>query len=237
MAAGICSTGKVYDQGNFNGWERRCVDDEQVQCDRSDVMKPYGVELSDEMFTPMVINVVRSCVLCSKPIPLYDNELASAVLDQRLEMARSCSDNLPLFDGIENFIKKSAQEFAVGVVSMAKREEIALVLNLSGLARHFSVILSAEAIVSHKPDPACYREGFRQIDLFRIAQGHLPMVHADCLVIEDSPQGVQAGKAADLPVLGVANTVSADKLREAGADWIAKRLDDWMPESMRRVFN
>ena len=62
------------------------------------------------------------------------------------------------------------------------------------------------------------------------------MVHADCVVIEDSPPGVQAGRAAGLPVLGVTNTVSADQLRAAGATATAKRLDDWFPESMRRVF-
>ncbi len=221
-------------------WNGVVIDDEQVQCEAyREVMKPFGVELTDEMYyARMGMNdraFVRS-VFEEADKPLDDNELQSVLGAKTAKWRESVQENLPLFDGVENFIKKSAQEFAVGVVSMAKREEIDLVLNLSGLAPHFSVILSAEDIATHKPDPACYREGFRQIDLVRIAQGHLPMVHADCVVIEDSPQGVQAGKAADLPVLGVANTVSADELRAAGADWTAKRLDDWMPESMRRVF-
>nr|MBA4183192.1 HAD hydrolase-like protein [Acidobacteriota bacterium] len=60
--------------------------------------------------------------------------------------------------------------------------------------------------------------------------------HGDCLVIEDSPQGIMAGKKAGLKTLGVTNTVSADELREAGADWVTKNLDDWMPDSIRRVF-
>jgi beta-phosphoglucomutase len=148
----------------------------------------------------------------------------------------SVEKDVPLFPGVENFVKKCSQEMAVGIVSMAKRAEIDLVLEKTGLRPYFSVIVSAEDIASHKPDPECYREGFRLIDLHRIARSHLPMVHSDCLVIEDSPAGVQAGKAADLPVLGVANTVPANVLREAGADATATKLDDWFPETLRLVF-
>jgi beta-phosphoglucomutase-like phosphatase (HAD superfamily) len=62
------------------------------------------------------------------------------------------------------------------------------------------------------------------------------MTHLECLVIEDSPPGVEAGVGADLQVLGVTNTVSADQLRAAGARWIAKDLNDWFPESVRLAF-
>jgi phosphoglycolate phosphatase/beta-phosphoglucomutase len=146
------------------------------------------------------------------------------------------SDALPIFDGVEIFVRKSAQELSLGIVSMAKREEIDFVLETIGIADCFSVVVSSESVTACKPDPQCYRQGFRELDLARTNEGHLPMVHADCLVIEDSPPGVQAGRAADMPVLAVTNTVSADALRAAGANAIAKNLDDWFPESMRRVF-
>jgi HAD superfamily hydrolase (TIGR01509 family) len=146
------------------------------------------------------------------------------------------ADNVPLFEGIENFVRKMSAEFAVGIVSMAKREEIVFILDKTGLANCFSIIVSAEDVENSKPDPQCYRKGFRLIDLDRIAKGHLPMTHEECLVIEDSPPGAAAGKAAGLPVLGVMNTVQATEMRAAGADWVTKNLDDWMPESVRGVF-
>ena len=146
------------------------------------------------------------------------------------------ASELPLFAGVENFIRKSAREFALGLVSMSKREEIDFVLEMAGLVDCFSVIISAEEVANCKPDPECYRKGFEQVDLVRIAQGHLPMTHGECVVIEDSPPGVMAGRRADLQVLGVTNTVSANKLRKAGATWIAKDLNDWMPASIRLSF-
>ena len=146
------------------------------------------------------------------------------------------ASDVPLFSGVENFIRKAANDFALGIVSMAKFEEIEYVLERTGLGDCFSVIVSADEVRRPKPDPQCYREGFRQLDLARIGRNHLPMTHSECLVIEDSPPGVKAGKSAGLPVLGVTNTVPAERLRAAGADWVAKDLNDWWPESIRLAF-
>jgi mannitol-1-/sugar-/sorbitol-6-phosphatase len=44
----------------------------------------------------------------------------------------------------------------------------------------------------------------------------------DCVVIEDVPAGVQAGKAAGARVIGFTTTVSGDELVAAGANWIAE---------------
>ncbi|HEX6126439.1 MAG TPA: HAD family phosphatase [Pyrinomonadaceae bacterium] len=146
------------------------------------------------------------------------------------------ADGVPLFENVENFIRKMANDFALGIVSMSGRSEILYILEQTGLTDCFDVIVSAEDVTKCKPDPECYRIGFRELDLARTRDGHLPMIHSECVVVEDSPPGVQAARAADLPVLGVANTVEADKLRAAGATWIAKDLNDWMPDSIRRAF-
>ena len=146
------------------------------------------------------------------------------------------SNGVPLFENVENFVRKMSKEFALGLVSMSGRAEIVYVLEQTGLADCFDIIVSAEDVSACKPDPECYRIGFRELDLARTRQGHLPMIHSECVAIEDSPPGVQAGKAAGLPVVGVTNTVDAERLRAAGADWIARDLNDWMPESFRRVF-
>ncbi|MBX3244926.1 MAG: HAD family phosphatase [Acidobacteria bacterium] len=222
---------------DFNGV---IIDDEHVQCAAyAEVMKPYEIDLTEEdYFSRMGMNdrvFVRS-VFEEAGKPVDDQILDSVVGAKTAKWRESVMETVPLFDGVDNFIRKCANELALGIVSMAKREEIDLVLEKTGLGECFSVIISAEDISTYKPDPTCYREGFRQIDLHRIAASHLPMNHDECLVIEDSPAGVMAGKAADLRVLGIANTVSSDKLKAAGADAVATHLDDWMPETLRRVF-
>lgn len=146
------------------------------------------------------------------------------------------ASEIPLFEGVENFIKKMAQEFELGIVSMAQREEIEYVLEKADLADSFSSIVSAEDVSVCKPDPQCYRTGFRLIDAAHTKRNHLPITHGECLVIEDSPQGVMAARNADLKALGVTNTVTAGELRDAGADAVTRNLNDWSPESIRLVF-
>jgi HAD superfamily hydrolase (TIGR01509 family) len=159
------------------------------------------------------------------------------IIEHKTEAWREAvTDELPLFPGVENFIRKAAQEFTLGLVSMCNHVEIDYVLEQSGLGELFAVVVSAEDVSQSKPDPECYRTGFQWIDAYRTSHGHLPMTHQECVVIEDSPAGVRAGVAADLQVLGVPNTVPAEELRKAGARWIAKDLNDWWPESIRLAF-
>ena len=144
---------------------------------------------------------------------------------------------VPLFEGVENFIKKCEKRFALGLVSMAAREEINHVLDLTDLRNCFDVVISAEDVSACKPDPESYKSAFRQIDQIRTAQNHYPLLREECLVIEDAPQGIAAGKAAGMKTLGVTNTFDAETLRQAGADAIAKNLNDWFPDAIVEVFS
>jgi len=75
--------------------------------------------------------------------------------------------------------------------------------------------LAAEDVAAGKPDPACYKIGRERIGLGE---------QAEVLVIEDSPSGVKAGKAAGCSVLGLATTHSVQRLKDAGTDWIVQDL-------------
>lgn len=222
---------------DFNGV---IIDDEPIQhAAYKEIFGADGIDVTDEMYYSRLGMDDKTFVAS-----ILDEAGKLSGIDYVLELTSDktarwreiVSEAMPIFEGVENFVRKMSKELSLGIVSMAKREEIDFVLEKVGIADCFSVVVSADEVTKCKPDPECYRQGFRLLDLARIAQGHLPMVHADCLVIEDSPPGVMAGRAADLPVLAVTNTVSAEQLRAAGAGAIAKRLDDWMPESMKRVF-
>lgn len=165
-----------------------------------------------------------------------ESRIDEIVLAKAAKWKTLVEDELPLFEGIDGFVQKMSREFTLGIVSMAGWQEIDFVLNKSGLAKYFSTVVTAADAAKCKPDPECYRTGFRRIDSIRTAQGHLPMTHSECLVIEDSPPGIMAARGADLPALGVTNTVSAAELRSAGAMAVAADLRDWFPDSIRRVF-
>jgi sugar-phosphatase len=76
-------------------------------------------------------------------------------------------------------------------------------------------IISGDRVVNGKPHPEPYLRG---AELIHAAPG-------DCIVIEDAPSGVRAGKAAGCRVLGVLGTHSAEELRAAGVEWVVESLD------------
>ncbi len=77
-------------------------------------------------------------------------------------------------------------------------------------------LVTAERVTKGKPDPEPYRRGAELVGV----------PAAECVVVEDAPSGVRAGKAAGCRVLGVLGTHNAEQLRQAGADWVVESLKD-----------
>ena len=222
---------------DFNGV---IIDDELLQMQAyQEILKGEGIDLTEEDYYECLGMDDKTFVEAA--FQRADKKIAAdkikAINDAKSAKWREIVDKkIPLFDGVENFIKKMERDFALGVVSMARRDEIEYVLEKTDLRGYFSAIVSAEDVSACKPNPECYLTGFNIVDAVRTRRGHHPITHGECLVIEDSPPGIIAGKRAGLMTLGITNTVSAEQLREAGADAVSKTLADWMPDSARRVF-
>lgn len=223
---------------DFNGV---IINDEPLQMKAyQEILKEEGIDLTEEEYFSCLGMDDRAFIKNSFQRAKKDcpDELLHELMDRKTARWREQVDSeIPLFDGAEHFIKKMEKDFALGIVSMARLEEIEHVLEKTGLGGSFITIVSAEDITAHKPDPACYLEGFSRIDRARTARGSNPIVHYNCLVIEDAPQGVEAGNRAGLKTLGITNTVDEEELRRAGADSVTHSLYDWMPDSIRRVFS
>lgn len=222
---------------DFNGV---IIDDERVQMKAyQEVFAEKDIELTEEgYFQCLGMNdpVFVSTIAEKAGKTLSDEEIKDCVKRKSAKWKESVAKNIPLFEGVEDFIRRMRTEYTLGLVSMASREEIDFVLDKTGLGECFKAIVSADDVATTKPDPECYREGFRRVDLAVSAAGHSSITRRQCVVIEDSPAGVKSAKGARLKVLGVSNTVEAKRLRDAGADAVTSDISDWNAESFRRVF-
>ncbi|RYP18882.1 hypothetical protein DL765_003670 [Monosporascus sp. GIB2] len=81
---------------------------------------------------------------------------------------------------------------------------------------HPAVLVTAESVENGKPDPACYNLGRTKLGLEGAA--------GDVLVLEDSPAGIRAGKAAGCKVLGLVTSHTAEQVVAAGPDWVVRDL-------------
>ncbi|KAL8712266.1 MAG: hypothetical protein Q9220_003417 [cf. Caloplaca sp. 1 TL-2023] len=91
-------------------------------------------------------------------------------------------------------------------------------LDVMGLS-HPKHLVVAEDVLTGKPAPDCYRLGMDRLGLTANDKAG-----KEVLVIEDSPAGVLAGKAAGCSVIGLATTHSTEQIRSSGADWIVQDL-------------
>lgn len=222
---------------DFNGV---IINDEplQMQAYRK-LFEAEGISLTDEEYyscTGMddMTFITHNFKRAGKKVSEAD---ARELSKKKTEVWRGIIDKgVPLFPGVDNFIKKCDKRFAMGLVSMAKREEIEYVLEKTGLRKSFTKLVTAEDVKNCKPNPECYNIGFKYLDAKRMREGHYPLMKRECLVIEDVPQGIKAGKAAGMPVLAVTNTFDADTLRKAGANSVTPTLSDWMPDSLVQTF-
>jgi phosphoglycolate phosphatase/beta-phosphoglucomutase len=120
---------------------------------------------------------------------------------------------------------------------MSNSAEVGYVLDLADLRPLFSVIVTAEDVNVCKPAPDCYKSGFEKLNQNRLGRRLLPLLANECLVIEDSPPGIESGRAAGMRTLGVTSTVSEAALRGAGAEIVTPSLFDWTVDAVHHVFD
>jgi mannitol-1-/sugar-/sorbitol-6-phosphatase len=103
----------------------------------------------------------------------------------------------------------------VAVVTSGGRRLAEARLRASGLPIP-RVLISADAVRRGKPDPEPYL----------LAASALEVSPAECIVFEDSPAGVRAGRAAGMHVVALTTTLAASELTEA--DEIVANLDEYL---------
>jgi beta-phosphoglucomutase-like phosphatase (HAD superfamily) len=107
--------------------------------------------------------------------------------------------------------------------------EIEMMLEESGLRRFFAEIVSAEQVKKGKPHP----EGFL-LSLKKLNKKCRPPIAAgECIVIEDSHWGLQAGMAAGMHTVAVTNSYDAQQL--SLAEKIVSRLNELTINDLRQL--
>jgi beta-phosphoglucomutase len=168
---------------------------------------------------------------------LSDEVMRRVIESESAKHRALIEDVLPLFPGVVTFIKALSRRYPLGVVSMSSRRGIDYALVRAGLLKHFNVVVSAEDVQACKPDPSCYTKALEFLNAKRGPSQILPVSPSECLVIEDSPPGIESARAAGMRTLGVTNTVPEKQLREADADVVTRSLADWTPDAVHHVFD
>ena len=86
------------------------------------------------------------------------------------------------------------------MASSSQGNWVEALLTTLGIQDRFEAVVSGEMVANGKPDP----------EIFLTAAQRLDVDPAHCLVIEDSPHGISAGKRAGMKVVAVITPLTRD---------------------------
>lgn len=136
-------------------------------------------------------------------LQIYDKMLA----DPQLLLNNQWTHNVALLH------EARRQCRTVGLATMSYCPQVQHVLQVLGLTDAFDFVASRDDVERGKPDP----------EIYLLTASELGVEPADCLVIEDSPTGVQAALAAGMQVVAVSTPFTKQRLHASGildARWI-----------------
>ena len=137
-------------------------------------------------------------------------KLEEQIIDSRLLIYRQMLDNRQL---LSNFfcsyslglLRKAHQDgFKVVLATMSHLTEASKVVEILGIRDQLDFILTRDDVAKGKPDPEIYLK----------AQELLGITKEECLVIEDSVNGIRAGQNAGMTVFAVTNSVTRMSVHE-----------------------
>jgi HAD superfamily hydrolase (TIGR01509 family) len=130
---------------------------------------------------------------------------------------------LPPFPGVLELMDKAMKNknFRLAIATSGTLEKSRAVLKAAKVPYRKMVYINGDHVKNKKPDP----------ELFLLAAERMGIEPANCVVIEDAPNGVQAAKAAGAKCIAVTNSTTAANL--AQADLICDSLEQIDLETIR----
>lgn len=166
-------------------------------------------------------------------IRLNENQRETALARKAHLYRKAISDQFPLFAGVAQFVENAARHYPLALASGARREEIETALDSTGLRRYFLVIVAAEDFVRGKPHPESFLLALEQLNA-RIERTSTAIRPEECLVIEDSIDGINGARAAGMVCMAVSNSYPGDMLK--AANMTTANLSEIQLDTLRALF-
>jgi beta-phosphoglucomutase len=202
------------------------VDSEPVHfaCFR-DVMATVGLDLTLRDYYDRYLGYDdHDCLQIAardRGLELSQRQIADLTAAKTALVQRAFSESIPPLPGAVALIRAiAAAGVPLAICSGALRDEIILASRTVGVLDCFGAIVAAEDVKRGKPDPEGY---LAARDLLARAAGK-GLSPRRCIVVEDSPAGIDAARAAGMKVLAVATSYTPDLL--AKADRVVASLAD-----------
>lgn len=157
------------------------------------VLAEFGVSPSPQDIATLTGRTERDAYehfVSSGSLPVYEDfsRLLADAIAEKFEGSLQAFEDAK--DTLEVLFERGT---SLAVASSSRRDRLDLALRATGIGEFFAVSVAGDEVEKGKPDP----------DLFLEAARRLHVDPGDCVVIEDTPAGVEAGRSAGMLVIAV----------------------------------
>lgn len=160
-------------------------------------------------------------LLAENGIVVNDDDVRELTQRKREAARRLLPSKARVFRGSVETLTELARRYPMVVASSATRSTVEAYFEAAGTRKLFQQVLTGEDVTRAKPHPEIY---LRSLELLSVSCD-------EACVIEDSEFGIQAAKAAHIPVIGVAGLLTVSELNRLG---VTETITDF-PDLLRFV--
>jgi beta-phosphoglucomutase len=153
--------------------------------------------------------------------PISSAELQKLIERKAKYYLGAIRNHVAIFPGVKSLLTTLSPSLPLAVASGALRHEIETILTTAGLLNSFKTIVSAEDVTRGKPEPEIFLKALAALNA---QHNGTPIPAADCVVIEDSKEGIRGARRAGMKCLAVTNSHPAELLTDANA--VVKSLEE-----------
>ena len=198
------------------------------------VLARYNIEIKEEVYYKEYLGFTDldcfKSVADKNKLGLNSEQIKNLIKQKNKIFEELAATEATIFKGVPMFLQMLKDNgVPMAICSGAVLEEIALILEQSGLGHFFAEIVAGDQVTKGKPDP----EGFL-LALERLNKGNQnPIAVNECVIIEDSHWGLEAGNTAGMHTVGITNTYGAEQLTTA--EKIVERFSELTIDDLQKL--
>ena len=179
-----------------------------------------GIEVSTaehQSFTGQTVWTMWGALKEKHNLPHSVEELRAMKKQMFYDELDSPTCRVEVIEGVRELIEKAKDSgLKLAVASSSSSFHVENMMERFELTKHFSALCGGDLVENSKPAP----------DLFLYTANKLNVSPEECIVIEDSGNGVRAGKAAGMTVVGYQNPNSGEQDLSL-ADFVVENYKDF----------
>lgn len=166
-----------------------------------ELAREYGKEVSDQTLGRMMgRSPIDSVALFARDLGLTQSPLELHEI-RETRVQRALEQGVDAMPGLFEALAQLKPRYRLGIATSAPMRLVEIVLRKLDIGHYFDAVQTSDGIARGKPDPEIYLK----------AADKLGVPTAQCFVLEDSSNGVQAGRRAGAYVIAVPSPYTRDQ--------------------------